>query len=149
MEPCADLSIQQADGRTLYVYRRDDGGARRPTAPSAPLAAEPDIIPIPSEDDAMIVDEAAEAREANNRMREERRRESERGGRDGGRDAFPAGPRGYRDDYYDLGGPRRDGYGGEGRYGGYGGGGYRGPGGGRYDGPRERGYGGGGGRGWR
>lgn len=110
----------------------------------------------------MMVD--SEERQANDRMREERRgreedlfvdtrrenesrRESERNGSDGR--GFPAGPRG-RDDYYDRAGPRSGGYGGQGYgYGGRGGGsrdGYapRGPGGGRYDG-RERGYG----RGWR
>ena len=94
----------------------------------------------------MMVDEAAEAREANNRMREERRGREDR---ERERDVFPSGPRGYRDDYYDRGGPRRsEGSYSDGRYGfgvrdGYA---PRGPGGGRYDG-RDRGYGRG--RGWR
>lgn len=129
---------------------------------SVPAAAVPvvsQVQPEPQEaepeqynggDDAMDLDENARAREAENKLREERRG----GGRDtrDRQDAFPSGPRNNRafaeeDYYYNNRGPApaQGGYQ-DGRYGFGGGGGYGGRG--RYYDDR-RGYGGRGGSQWR
>ena len=109
-----------------------------------PAPAEPPTLALgapESEDVVMVVDENAESREAENRLRDERR------GRDqdnrAQREVFPTGPRNYNAemDYYDRRPPRRaePNYQ-DGRYGF--GGGYRDGGRGRY-GRDDRRYGGG------
>ncbi|KAK4620153.1 hypothetical protein CLAFUW4_11551 [Fulvia fulva] len=87
---------KKADGRTLHVYW--SGSAV--TQPEADVEVPVDAVM----DDSMEVDENAQSREAQDRLREERR-----GGPDRRpRDDYPAGPRdnrGYMDHYYR--GPRR------------------------------------------
>ncbi|KAK4493997.1 hypothetical protein PRZ48_015183 [Zasmidium cellare] len=86
---------KKADGRTLHVYWKASGTGPRGQQP----VAQADVM-----DDSMEVDQNAESREAENRLREERRGRSDREPRD----AFPTGPkndRQYEDDYYR--GPRR------------------------------------------
>ena len=130
----------QADGRLLHVYYKDNSIAARPAEP-------PVEEPIPVvEDEVMEVDETVGAREAENRLREERRGRDDRDRRD----VFPSGPRGGRGYYEDWQGARpQPGYN-DNRYA-YGGaqGGYgqrdRAPNGPRYG----RGGGGGGNQNWR
>lgn len=114
------LICRQADGRTLNVFLKAVG-------PKLPFTVDVE----PAVEEAMEIDENAQAREAEDRRREERRGPAERAPP---RDDYPTGPRndrGYSDDYYNR-GPRRSepayqdgryGFGGGGRYGG--GGGYR------------------------
>lgn len=111
---------KKADGRTLNVFLKAVG-------PKLPFTVDVE----PAVEEAMEIDENAQAREAEDRRREERRGPAERAPP---RDDYPTGPRndrGYSDDYYNR-GPRRSepayqdgryGFGGGGRYGG--GGGYR------------------------
>ena len=126
----------QADGRPLYVYWKIGGGgaskantaSRRQPPPAEPQT--PALGATESEDVIMVVDENAESREAENRLREERR------GRDrddrAPREVFPTGPRNYQAerDYYDRGPRRAEPNCQDGRYGF--GGGYRDGGRGRY-----------------
>lgn len=93
----------QADGRALYVYWKQDGGAvsSRSARREIPRTVERAVAPAPPidvEDEAMEVDENAEAREAEDRLREERRVRDTRDARDarGPREMFPTEPRGYR-----------------------------------------------------
>jgi hypothetical protein len=73
------------------VYYKDSSIAARPVEP--PVEA-----PIPVvEDEVMEVDETAGAREAENRLREERRGRDDRDRRD----VFPSGPRGGGRGYYE------------------------------------------------
>lgn len=110
---------KKADGLTLHVYWKHSGtGPRGQEEPAVPAEA---VVPV---EDTMEVDENAQSREAENRLREERRGKPDRAPRDG----FPSGPQGdrrYQDDYYR--GPRRGepayqdgryGFGGGERYGG-------------------------------
>jgi hypothetical protein len=106
----------------LHVYYKDSSIATRPVEP-------PVEEPIPVvEDEVMEVDEAVGAREAENRLREERRGRDDRDRRD----VFPSGPRGgggrgYYEDWQGAGpqpgyNDRRYAYGGpqQGAQGGYG-----------------------------
>ena len=109
----------QADGRLLHVYYKDSSAAARPIAQpiEEPVQAE--------EDEVMELDDSADTREAENRLREERRGRDDRDRRE----VFPSGPRGGRGFYEDWQGARpQPGYN-DGRYGGGQGGGY---------GPRDR-----------
>ncbi|KAM3421715.1 hypothetical protein BST61_g2097 [Cercospora zeina] len=111
---------KKADGRTLNVFLKATG-------PKLPFTVDVE----PAVEEAMEIDENAQAREAEDRRREERRGPAER---PPPRDDYPTGPRNdrsYQEDYYSR-GPRRAehayqdgryGFGGGGRYGG--GGGYR------------------------
>ena len=117
-------------------YKDSSAGAAKPL--ETPVEQ-----PVPVDDDEMMeVDDAANAREAENRLREERRGRDDRDRRD----VFPAGPRGGRGYYEDWEGARPEPRYNDGRYGGGYGGGY---------GPRDRyqngpRYGrGGGGQNWR
>lgn len=118
------------------MYWKSSGGARDIPAESRSKQAEPQAAALgadQTEDVAMEVDEIAEEREAQDRLREERRGRDDRGSRD----VFPTGPRSQRDDrdsYYRGRDRRADGYQ-DGRYGF--GGGY-GPGRGRYNRGEER-----------
>jgi hypothetical protein len=146
------LTSRQADGRLLHVYYKNSSMASRPVEP-------PVEEPIPVvEDEVMEVDETAGAREAENRLREERRGRDDRDRRD----VFPSGPRGGGRGYYEDwqgAGPqpgyndRRYAYGGaqQGGQSGYGQRDNRVPNGpGAPNGPRYgRGGGGGGGQSWR
>lgn len=115
------------------MYYKDSSVAARPIV-------QPVEEPVQIDDDEMVVDDTADAREAENRLREERRGRDDRDRRE----VFPTGPRGGRGFYEDWQGARPQ-YN-DGRYGGGHGGNY---------GPRERmhngpRYGrGGGGQGWR
>lgn len=117
---CAQLLTSgQADGRLLHVYYKDSSAAARPIAQATeePVQAE--------EDEVMELDDSADTREAENRLREERRGRDDRDRRE----VFPSGPRGGRGFYEDWQGARpQPGYN-DGRYGGGQGGGY---------GPRDR-----------
>jgi hypothetical protein len=88
------LTMGQADGRTLNVYLKASGGAARVDA-YADLEGAPEEI--------MEVDENAQAREVEDRRREELRGRPDRASRD---QAYPTGPRGDRgyDDGYGRGG---------------------------------------------
>ncbi|KAK3696185.1 hypothetical protein LTR37_018087 [Vermiconidia calcicola] len=141
---------KKADGRPLYVYWKSGGGSggapkphyvdRRPAAPVEPQT--PALGAGQAEDVVMEVDDVTESREAENRLREERRGRDDRDRRD----VFPTGPRDSRPemDYYDR-RPRRSepGYQ-DGRYGFAGRGGAYGERGGRGRYPRDEGrrYGG-------
>ncbi|EME41590.1 hypothetical protein DOTSEDRAFT_73872 [Dothistroma septosporum NZE10] len=87
---------KKADGRTLHVYWNGTAAAQ----PQAEVEAPVDAVM----DDTMEVDENAESREAQDRLREERRGGPDRRPRDDYH-AAPRGNRGYEDDYYR--GPRR------------------------------------------
>ncbi|KAK4547797.1 hypothetical protein LTR36_000755 [Oleoguttula mirabilis] len=110
---------KKADGRVLYVYFENstqpaaNGRSRRqpPPAEEEPLPAIVDTVG----DTEMEIDEHAEAREAENRQREQRR------GRDEREPVIPGGPRQTEMDDY-LTQPRRDQPHQDRRYGGYGGG---------------------------
>lgn len=129
--PGSATNCEQADGRLLYVHMKDGSVA-------APKSVPQDQIM----DDAMDVDENARAREAEDKLREERR-----GGRGppAEHDVLPSGPRrGFMAEenyYYDSRGGYQDG-----RYGFNGNAGYPRRGGGYYN---DRGYGGRGGPQWR
>jgi len=154
---------KKADGRPLYVYWKNGGSSSAPkintqSQPSDRRATEPQTPALgagQAEEDVMMVevDENAESRQAQDRLREERR------GRDGGdsdrarREVMPSGPKNFRtetDGYYDpRPAPRRaqPNYS-DGRYGfgggrGGGAGGYRDGGPGRYRDGQERRFGGG------
>lgn len=140
--------MMQADGRLLHVYYKDGSiskqGTRAPPKSDMVQTVLDDhiIIDIADPIETMEVDELAEAREEQDKLREERRGKEERAPRE----VFPVAPRSDRreDDYYNR-GPRRvePEYQQDGRYG-YGGDdrfrGGRGGGGGRYGGPPPRMY---------
>ena len=81
----------------MHVYWKSSG--------TGPRGVEEQVEPVvPPIEDTMEVDENAESREVENRLREERRGNGPRVPRD----AYPSGPqadRGYEEDYYR--GPRR------------------------------------------
>ncbi|SMR48906.1 unnamed protein product [Zymoseptoria tritici ST99CH_1E4] len=92
---------KKADGRTLHVYWKSSGtgtfrGAKQQQPLDLPAPTEEDPIVV---DDVMELDEHAQAREAEDRQREERRR-----GYNDSAGSFPAGPKadrgGYGDNYY-------------------------------------------------
>jgi len=129
----------QADGRLLHVYYKDSSAAARPYVQPV---EEPVHV---EEDEIMEVDDSVDTREAENRLREERRGRDDRDRRE----VFPSGPRGGRGGgFYEDWQGARPGYN-DGRYGGGQGSGYgprdRMPNGPRYG----RGGGGGGQGGWR
>ena len=136
------LHLGQADGRLLHVYYKDSSAAARPIA-------QPIEEPVQvQEDEVMELDDSADTRAAENRLREERRGRDDRDRRE----VFPSGPRGGRGYYEDWqGAGPQPGYN-DGRYGGgQGGQGGYGPRDRMPNGPRYGGRGGGGGGqgGWR
>ncbi|QIW95368.1 hypothetical protein AMS68_000886 [Peltaster fructicola] len=148
---------KKADGRLLYVYMKDSGAPAGAPSVKQSAQAQPEPQQVEHEqydgDEAMDIDENARSREAENKLREERRG----GGREprDGQDVFPSGPRNTRafaqdDDYYynnnRAPAPAQGGYQ-DGRYGFSGGGGGYGGRGRYYD--DRRGYGGRGGQQWR
>ncbi|KAI5360887.1 putative nucleotide-binding alpha-beta plait domain superfamily, RNA-binding domain superfamily [Septoria linicola] len=125
---------KKADGRTLNVFLKAGGGAKLPFVVDVEPAAE----------EAMEIDENAQAREAEDRRREERRGPADRGPPPP-RDDYLTGPRqdrGYRDDYYSRGPRQAEPAYQDGRYGFGGGGGRYGGGGGYRNDGRLGGYGG-------
>lgn len=78
--------VLQADGRTLNVYLKAGGVAK--------LNTFQEDVPPPSEEVMMDVDENAQSREAEDRLREERRRAPQ--------DNFPTGPKVARHRSYGL-----------------------------------------------
>ena len=88
----------QADGRTLYVWMKGRGSSKPKAAHDRPNV-EDELEVQAATDETMEVDQNAEAREAENRLREERRSRADRGAKD----VFPSGPRagrGYNEDNY-------------------------------------------------
>lgn len=87
------LTTVQADGRVLYVSYKESG----PQSTQSRQPRQQQAIPPPEEEvvyadeNAMEVDENAKAREAENKLREERR-----GGDRPRQDTAPSGPRGAR-----------------------------------------------------
>ena len=89
----------QADGRTLYVWMKGRGGSKGQAVNNRPAVAnEPEAQDFA--DDTMELDQNAEAREVENRLREERRSRPDRTPREVFAPTAPRGGRDFGDDNY-------------------------------------------------
>ena len=128
---CCRANNDQADGRVLYVvYAESSLTPPRPSQSRAqdrrqPVAEEEPAFVVDTAGDVMMeIDEHAEAREVENRQREERRGRDDRRPRDSPPPSGPkSNPRSNAPSDYYAGGRRSEPQYADGRYGGRGGGG--------------------------